>query len=349
MNQPLKVFILALLFAACKNEVKQPETPEPVQQKTLTGYSTNHSSMRAIEIIDVNHVAFAGSRGDVGVISEQDSIVFKQSIKYDTIIPHFRSLAYVKENIFALAVGNPALLYKVTENSVELVYEEHHPNVFYDSMHFFDDVNGIAMGDSIEGCLSIILTNDSGESWTKIPCENLPPSADGENAFAASDTNISIYKDHVWIATGGKKARVFHSANKGKDWEVYDTPIIQGIETTGIYSIDFYDELSGIICGGDFTNKFGDSANKAITKDGGKTWTLVGSTFPPKYVSCVQYIPNSDAKEIIAVSTNGVFKSSNGGLQWAKIEEEGFYTVRVVDNKTFWLAGANKIKKMRLP
>ena len=348
----MRQLIIPLIFAffiSCKSEIKQKDTSESTAEKSLKGYSMNDSSIRAIEIITNETVAFAGSNGEIGILSEKDSITFLQFTKYDTITPHFRSLAYVDGIIFALAVGNPALLYKVTENSTELVYEEHHEKVFYDSMHFFDALNGIAMGDSINGCLSIITTNDGGNSWSKIPCEKLPSSAVGENAFAASDTNISIFQDHVWIATGGTKARVFHSSNKGTDWEVFDTPIVQGIETSGIYTIDFYDHLNGIICGGDFTDKFGDHKNIAVTSDGGTTWKLVENESAPTYVSCVQYIPESNAKELIAVSTNGVYMSNDSGFHWKKVDEEGFYTVRAVNNKSFWLAGANKIKKLKLP
>ncbi len=349
MNPLLRILVLSVVVISCKTEVKHAESSNPALEKSLNGYTMNNSSIRAIEIIDDEHVAFAGSKGEVGILSENDSLKFLQQTKYDTIVPHFRSITHINGTIFALAVGNPALLYKVTPTGAELVYEEHHENVFYDSMHFFNSQNGIAMGDSIDGCLSIIMTNDGGTSWTKVSCDNLPPSAEGENAFAASDTNISIFKNHVWIATGGMKARVFHSANMGQDWEVFETPIVQGNETTGIYTVDFYDALNGIISGGDFTNKFGDLKNMAVTADGGKTWTLIEDENAPKYVSCVQYIPNSKAKEIIAVSTNGVFMSYDSGMHWSKVEEEGFYTVRVLDSKNFWLAGANKIKKLKLP
>lgn len=348
MNRLITSFLLILLFISCKSEIKK-ESAEIPEEKSLEGYAMNESSIRAIELIDPQTVAFAGSNGEIGVLSENDSITFLYQAKYDTIVPQFRSLAHVKGTLFALAIGNPALLYKVTENSTELVYEEHHENVFYDSLHFFDELNGIAMGDSIDGCLSIIITKDGGNSWSKIPCENLPPSFEGENAFAASDTNIAIFENQVWIATGGMKARVFHSANMGTDWEVFDTPIVQGIETSGIYSVDFYDSLNGIICGGDFTDKFGDLQNIAITNDGGNTWKLVEDENAPTYVSCVQYIPESNGKQIIAVSTNGVYMSYNAGMHWNKIEDEGFYTVRVVDAKNFWLAGADKIKKLKLP
>jgi hypothetical protein len=56
----------------------------------------------------------------------------------------------------------------------------------------------------------------------------LPRTANGEAAFAASNTNIVIKGNNTWIVSGGMKARVFYSADKGNTWEVYDTPIVQG-------------------------------------------------------------------------------------------------------------------------
>ena len=101
--------------------------------------------------------------------------------------------------------------------------------------------------------------------------------------------------------------------------------------------------MQGIICGGDYTDKFGKSLNKAITKDGGMTWEPVGNKELPHYVSCVQYIPGTDGTEIMAVSTNGIFYSNNGGNNFQKVSEEGFYTLRFIDRNTAWLAGNEKI------
>ena len=44
----------------------------------------------------------------------------------------------------------------------------------------------------------------------------LPETVKGEAAFAASNSNISVYKNHAWIVTGGQRARVFHSPDKGR-------------------------------------------------------------------------------------------------------------------------------------
>ena len=204
------------------------------------------------------------------------------------------------------------------------------------------------MGDPTDHCLSIILTNNGGNTWHKIDCENLPLIDEGEAAFAASNTNIAIIKNNVWVATGGKKARVFHSSDKGKSWEVITTPIIQGKNTTGIYSIAFFDKNSGIIAGGDYTNKFGLSVNKAITNDGGITWQAVSENLSPKYVSCVQYVPDSKGKKVFAVSTNGIFYSYNSGYTWQKVSEKGYYSIRFASKNTAWLSGNNVIAKMEI-
>src|SRR5690606_1226591 len=119
-----------------------------------------------------------------------------------------------------------------------------------------------------------------GLSWQNSPFE-IPHVFKGEAAFAASDTNISIIGDAVWVVSGGVRSRVFFSPDKGVHWQVFDTPIIQGKSMTGIFSCDFYNADIGFIAGGDYENQQQNSGNKAITKDGGKTWRLVGEKNGP--------------------------------------------------------------------
>ena len=221
-----------------------------------------------------------------------------------------------------------------------------HEKVFYDSMKFFDELNGIAIGDPTDECLSVLITRDGGKSWGKIDCKNLPKIADGEAAFAASNTNIAIVGENAWLVSGGMKARVFHTPDMGLTWKVYDTPIVQGKSSTGIYSVDFYNERQGIICGGDYTDMHGNYANKAITKNGGKTWEVVSENTEPKYVSCVQYVPNTQGKEVFSVSDNGVFYSKNSGRNWEKVSDEGFHSIRFVNEKTAWVSGNEVIAKI---
>ena len=152
--------------------------------------------------------------------------------------------------------------------------------------------------------------------------------------------------DNTWIATGGNVSRVLYSPDKGATWEVYDTPIIQGIGTTGMYSIDFYDELNGFAIGGDYTKPSDNSANKIRTEDGGKTWTLVGVNENPDYRSCVQYIPNGEGQELVVIGFNGIDYSNDAGSTWTHLSDEGFYTIRFIDENTAYAAGKGRISKL---
>jgi photosystem II stability/assembly factor-like uncharacterized protein len=62
------------------------------------------------------------------------------------------------------------------------------------------------MGDPIADFLSIIVTRDGGNTWNKLPADKLPRTANGEAAFAASNTNIVIKGNNTWIVSGGMKA-----------------------------------------------------------------------------------------------------------------------------------------------
>ena len=83
----------------------------------------------------------------------------------------------------------------------------------------------------------------------KLPDSKLPKVFEGEAHFAASNTNIVVKGNDTWIVSGGKKSRVFYSSDKGNSWKVYETPIVQGKQMTGIFTADFYDDKNGFVCG----------------------------------------------------------------------------------------------------
>ena len=340
----LLIFV-GFLTVSCNYEYE----PRTIDKITIKEFIIDSTSIRAIVPINEKEVLFAGSNGAVGFTTDNGLTWTKETISYqDSIQPSFRSIANNGTNTFILSIGNPALLYKVFNEEEKLVYTENHPKVFYDAMAFFDNKNGIAIGDPTDNCTSIILTHDSGDTWQKVDCNKLPVSAIGEASFAASNTNIAIVKNTVWVVTGGTKARVFRSVDKGKTWEVFETPFIQGKSTQGIYSVDFADELHGIIVGGDFSKSEDNIANKAITNDGGKTWTLVADGKSPNYKSCVQYVPNTQGKEVFAVGKTGVSFSNDGGETWKDISSDAYYGIQFVNDKIAWLSGHQKIGKLVL-
>ena len=345
------LIIVAFISFSCKKEYQ----PRLLKNVIITEFKQDSTSIRAIYPINKTSLYYAGSNGKIGFTKsngekwgENSFIKIKDN---DTLIPNFRSIAYNGTAVFALSIGNPALLYKLnnTSKTTNLVYTETHEKVFYDSMKFFpDNKHGIAVGDPTENCASIILTSDGGNTWSKLSCENLPLFEEGEAFFAASNTNIKIVNNTVWIASGGTKARILKSTDFGKTWQIYNTPIIQGDGPQGIYSIDFYDELNGIAIGGNYAKPNDNCANKAITSDGGKTWTLVADNQNPNYKSCVQYVPNTNGKEVFAVGKTGVSFSNDGGHTWTEVSTDSYYAIQFVDKNIAWLSGHQKIGKLVL-
>jgi photosystem II stability/assembly factor-like uncharacterized protein len=229
-----------------------------------------------------------------------------------------------------------------------LVYQENHEKVFYDSMQFWNDKEGIAIGDPIEGSFSVITTRDGGVSWQKIPSDRLPQLDDGEAAFAASNTNIVIKGKATWLVSGGKKARVFYSSDKGTSWSVVETPIVQGKQMTGIFTADFYNSSVGFISGGNYEVLNQNFDNKAVTHDGGKTWKLVAQNQGFGYASCIQYIPNSNGKGLISVGASGIYYSDDGGISWKQWNtDSSMYTIRLLNGNTAIAAGKNKVIRIR--
>lgn len=338
----MRYITIVLIFSGLVS-CSDTERKKPFTSVSIENLYQDSLSIRAIEIMG-NSLAFAGSNGAFGTVDLSNGKVRANVEKYHTTIPEFRAVAHTSTDFFMLSVANPALLYKTGDNGrMELVYMEEDENVFYDAMTFWNDKEGIAVGDTMNGCLSIIITRDGGNNWEKLSCSDLPEGIEGEGAFAASNTNIEVIGDATWIAT---TKRVLYSRDSGRSWESYQTPIKTTEPTTGIYSIDFYDENLGVAIGGDYTKPENNIGNKAITEDGGKTWSLIAEGKDPGYKSCVQFVPNSGGKEIVALGFTGISYSSDRGNSWKKLSDEPFYTLRFKNDSVAYAAGKNRISKL---
>lgn len=346
MKKTAVLLLLSIIIISCKpTQVSKTTFFTSVEIDTLL---KGKISIRPITVSS-DKVWYAADKNRVGFLSLVDANKMERTINKDSLKIEFRSIAQTSNSIFVLNVGNPALLYKFSKNLVmkKLVYEEHNEKVFYDSMQFWNDSEGIAIGDPIDNCLSIIITRDGGESWTKMPCDKLPKVVDGEAAFAASNTNIIIKENSTWIVSGGKKSRVFYSPDKGISWSVYETPIVQGEAMTGIFTADFYNDKIGFIAGGNYEKPNQNFQNKALTTDGGKTWKLVGENQGFGYASCVQFVPNSNGEQLVSVGASGLFYSKDKGTTWQQLSSDSsLYTIRFVDNMTAIAAGKDKIVKI---
>jgi photosystem II stability/assembly factor-like uncharacterized protein len=208
-------------------------------------------------------------------------------------------VAFSADEAFLMSAGpgDQSRIYHTTDAGQhwQLQFTNSNPKAFFDSIAFWDPTHGIVLGDPIpdnSGQLKfqLLLTTD-GQSWTPVPPSQLPPALVGEGAFAASNTCLAILPNNdpnIWFATGGKAARVFHSPDRGRTWQVFNTPITHGPDSAGIFSIAFRDGNHGVIAGGDYKHPDQDGLNLAFTSDAGKTW-IVSRIFPQSYYSAVAY------------------------------------------------------------
>ncbi|HXQ74730.1 MAG TPA: hypothetical protein VN844_29770, partial [Pyrinomonadaceae bacterium] len=233
------------------------------------------------------------------------------------------------QTAYALSIGNgPASrIYKTTDAGATwtLQFQNKDPKAFLDAMSFWDANNGVVFGDSINGQFYILLTDNGGETWSRLAVSRLPHALENEGAFAASGTNIAVFgKTHAWIGTGASaKARVLRSTDRGRSWEVADTPLAAG-QSTGIFSIAFRDEKHGVVVGGDYSKEKEAVDNLAVTDDGGVTWKLVKGL--SGFRSVVAYVPGAKTPALVALGPSGGDYSLDDGQTWQPIEGPGFDT-----------------------
>lgn len=235
----------------------------------------------------------------------------------------FRGVAAFSSNeafLMSSGPGEQSRIYHTTDGGQHwnMQFANSNPKGFFDSIAFWDPKHGVVLGDPIaddSGKLKFeVLLTDDGETWHPIPASQLPEAMQGEGAFAASNSCIAILPSsmeeprssaaspaqkpgasgpvgldpNIWFATGGKVARVFHSPDRGKTWEVFNTPLLHGRDSAGIFSIAFRNPQHGVIAGGDYKHPRDDGPNLAFTNDGGKTWKLSDLT-PQAYFSAISY------------------------------------------------------------
>lgn len=237
-----------------------------------------------------------------------------------------RDVAY----LLSAGPGEQSRIYKTTDGGKSWILQFTNENStgFFDCMAFWNRDHGIAVGDPVGGKFEVITTEDGGKSWNSIPRDALPSALEGEGAFAASGSCIAVHGEFdVWFATGGKVARVFHSADAGKTWTVVETPIVHGNDSSGIFSIAFPDAEQGIIAGGDYKDPGKDGPNLAFTDDGGRTWKLAQIS-PQWYVSAIALDLSRRGLAVFAVGTaHAGCAKSIAGKSWKKIWDLNLNTV----------------------
>jgi photosystem II stability/assembly factor-like uncharacterized protein len=194
------------------------------------------------------------------------------------------------------------------------------PGIFLDGLAFFDKESGLAVGDPMNGKFFLISTADGGATWDPLPLASRPAALDGEAAFAASGTSLSVLgRERVWLCSGGTVSRVWRSGDKGRHWQASPSALLAGSPSAGGFSVAFWDERKGITVGGDYKTEAEAIGNAAVSVDGGRTWKSVKARPPGGFREAVAFVPGTSPPIAVAVGPSGSDYSFDMGRTWTPI------------------------------
>ncbi|MEO7672840.1 MAG: glycosyl hydrolase [Pyrinomonadaceae bacterium] len=297
------------------------------------------ASLRGLSVVN-EKVAWASGTGGTVIKTTDGGGSWKVGSVPGAEKLDFRDVeAFDAKTAYVLSIGNgeDSRIYKTTDGggTWKLQFKNTNAKAFFDALACWDRKNCIAMSDPVDGKYVLIATAD-GENWKPLDTSRMPAAKDGEAAFAASGTCLITHgKNNVFLVSGGSDARVFRSNDRGKIWDVSNTPIVKGTTGSGIFSIAMFDAKNGVIVGGNYEKPEENNGTFATTKDGGKTWTAgkgLGG-----YRSGVAFLERTI---LVAVGTNGSDESFSGGTFWKKMESWNFNAVQAKPNIA-WAVGPN--------
>lgn len=304
--------------------------------------------LRGISAVSAKVAWASGAKGTVlrtidgGVTWETLVIAGADSLDFRDIQAFDQNTAFV----LSIGQGDQSRIYKTSDGGKiwQRQFTNSDPKAFYDCFAFWDSTHGIAVSDSVDGKFPLIATTD-GMTWNPVAVKNMPAALPSEGAFAASGTCIATFgKSDVWFGTGGPAARVFHSADRGKNWTVAETPVIHGAASQGIFSLAFWTAKDGVAVGGDYKEPTKTESVAAVTHDGGKTWKLTPQQ-PRGYRSAVA-VGTSD--NLAVVGTSGADFSYDGGNSWTPMFKEDLNALALIGNSGWAVGPGGKIVPIKL-
>lgn len=310
------------------------------QSLTLKQYPTEiQSSFRGLSVVNDEVAWVSGSKGTIGKTIDGGNHWSFETVKgFEEM--DFRSLyAFDDQKAIIANAGAPAHILFTDDGGKtwKTVYTNTHEAAFFDGIDFWNNKEGIIYGDPIDGKMLLLKTEDGGISWK--PVRNAPRLHEGEASFAASGTGIRcIGKSKVLISTGGIKSRLWISSDKGKSWKPMNAAIVQGKNTTGIYSFASQKKFI-LLVGGNYTDDTMSTDHNLYSTDDGNTWHSP-SPATRGYRECVEFISKN---QVLAVGPSGIDVSHDKGLSWKPLsEEKGFHVVRNARSGTLVIAAGGK-------
>lgn len=177
--------------------------------------------------------------------------------------------------ILSIGNGDLSRIYKTTDGGKtwKLKFQNHVEKVFLDAMACWSRKICTIVSDPVNGEFPFLTTDDGWESFDDDLFTGAQ-AHEGEAAFAASGTGLIASGRDVFLVSGGTDARVFKIRDGDENWSISEPPFAKGPAGAGIFSIAMFDKLNGVIVGGNYEKPDDHEKNLAFTTDGGEMWKL---------------------------------------------------------------------------
>lgn len=251
----------------------------------------------------------------------------------------FRDIASTGVQSAVIAgIDTPAVILKTINagKDWQLVYHNATPGMFLDAVDFTDSLQGIVLGDPVNGQPFLALTKDGGNSWHPLAVAFNKKIVPGEAFFAASGTNIHLEPDGRFIfPSGGMRSNIWmHQPQLAMPGSVRKLPFRQALLTSGPNGMAVKGQVIALV-GGDYTKPDQGDSCFAISFDGGRHWQPQHTL--PGYGSSVAIISR---QKLVACGLMGVWLSSDSGKHWKVIDKRAFNSLLYIpQTKKLFLAG----------
>jgi photosystem II stability/assembly factor-like uncharacterized protein len=236
--------------------------------------------------------------------------------------------------------GQPARLYLTEDGGAtfSMVWEDETGQAFFDTLAFWNDLEGLAFSDPVDGRFLVLLTFDGGRTWQE--ARGLPDPLPGEAGFAASNTSMATSPDGcAYIGTGGgETARLLRGCGFGAAWDAVDTPLAAGTPGSGIFSVAWTGDRL-VVSGGNYEAPDSAEGVLAWSRNHGESWSE--PLQPPRgYRSAVAALPGHP-RILLATGPNGTDISRNAGEIWTPLDAiDGHHALAFApDGSAGWAVG----------
>lgn len=350
-----RALVLALAAAACTpRSAPDGAAPAGLAPTLVAQQSGTTALLQAVSAVNDRVVWVSGHRGtwarttDGGVTWQIGSVPGGDSLQFRDV----HALDADNAWLMSAGPGEASRIYRTADGgrTWTLQFTNSDAEAFYDCLAFWDESAGAAFSDASNGRTLILVTSDGGREWRHSPTERVPAPLPGEGAFAASGTCI-VTGDarHGWIGTGNTSvARVFRTTDRGRSWTAAPTPIVSG-EAAGITTVAFRDTLNGMVLGGVLSRMDDFTDNVAVTRDGGRTWTLAARPSFAGPVFGSAWVPGASRPTLVAVGPKGASVTHDDGRTWTAIDTLSYWAVGFASPRAGWAVGpGGRITRMAL-